>query len=233
MVYFRQMLDHSSSTFSYLLGEYGSHQAVLIDPVIQHIDLYLSVLREQNLELILTLETHVHADHVTAAGHLREITGARVAIGRQCNAPCADIQLCGDETLTFGDESIDVLATPGHTPGSVSYLWHERLFTGDALLIGGCGRTDFQGGNAGDLYDSVTHKIWPLPDETLIYPGHDDHQHYVSSVAQERQGNPRFLGKSRDEFIVLMNNPDLPAPGLIHQAVPANRQCGRELKHAA
>lgn len=233
MVYFRQMLDQSSSAYSYLLGEYASYQAVLIDPVVQHIDLYLSVLKEQNLELVLTLETHVHADHVTAAGLLREITGAQVAISRQCHAPCADIQLCGDEILTFGEESIDVLSTPGHTMGSLSYLWRDRLFTGDALLIGGCGRTDFQGGNAGDLYDSITHKIWPLADETLIYPGHDYHQHYVSSVAQERQNNPRFLGKSRDEFIELMNHLDLPAPCLIHQAVPANRQCGKELKHAA
>ncbi len=233
MVYFRQLFDSTSSTYTYLLGDAHAHAAVMIDPVAQHCNLYLSLLDEHKLKLDLILETHVHADHISGAHCLREQTGARVAMGKDCNASCADIQLRGDEMLTFGAEKVLVLATPGHTPGSLSYLWRERLFTGDALLIGGCGRTDFQGGDAGALYDSITHKIWPLAGETLVYPGHDYRQHEVSSVAQERRTNPRLAGKSRDEFIALMNQLELPAPRMLQAAVAANRHCGSERSHAA
>lgn len=226
MVYFRQLFDEESATYTYLLADGVSFRAVLIDPVADHANLYLSLLDEQKLTLNFVLETHVHADHITAAGILRRQTGACVAVGRACAAPCADLQLTGGEVLNFGNESIFVLDTPGHTPGSVSYLWRDRLFTGDALLIDGCGRTDFQQGDAGMLFDSIVHKIWNLPDETLVYPGHDYHQRYVSSVAQEKRSNARVAGKSRDEFIALMQNLELPQPRMIDRAVPANRQCG-------
>lgn len=226
MVYFRQLFDEESATYTYLLADGESLRAVLIDPVADHTNLYLSLLDEQKLTLAFVLETHVHADHITAAEKLRRQTGACVAVGRACGAACADLQLNGDEVLTFGTESIFVLDTPGHTPGSVSYLWRDRLFTGDALLIDGCGRTDFQQGDAGVLYDSIVHKIWNLPDETLVYPGHDYHQRYVSSVAQEKRSNARVAGKSRDEFIALMQNLDMQQPRMMDRAVPANRQCG-------
>lgn len=233
MTYFRQLFDTASFTYTYLLGEFDMHSAVLIDPVQEHADLYLSLLQEQGLTLRYVLETHVHADHVTGASALRKVTGAQTAVSIHGGVSCADVQLQGGETLYFGDEVMQVLATPGHTPGCVSYLWRDRLFTGDALLIGGCGRTDFQGGNAGTLYDSITRQIWPLADETLIYPGHDYHHRHVSSVAQEREINPRLSGKSRDEFIAIMNQLNLPQPDLIDVAVPANLQCGNEIAYAA
>ena len=232
MVYFRQLFDETSSTYTYLLGDLTHHEAVLIDPVREHVALYLSLLEEQGLKLRSVLETHMHADHITAASLLRETTGAYAIVSVHAGAKCADIHLQGDEVLPFGAETLAVLATPGHTPSCTSYVWRERLFSGDTLLIGGCGRTDFQGGDAGVLYDSITRKIWLLPGETLVYPGHDYHHRHVSSVAQERETNPRLMGKSRDEFITIMSNLNLPKPKLIDQTVPANQRCGQELSHA-
>ncbi|MHB1678142.1 MAG: MBL fold metallo-hydrolase [Sulfuriferula sp.] len=233
MIYFRQLFDTTSSTYTYLLGEHESQSAVLIDPVLGHDDLYLELLAEQHFNLRYLLETHVHADHITGASALRKATGAQTAISMYSGATCADVQLRGGEYLHFGNESIQVIATPGHTPTCVSYLWRDRVFTGDALLIGGCGRTDFQGGDAGQLYDSITNKLWALPDDTLVYPAHDYHHHHVSSVAQERETNPRLAGKSRNEFIAIMNALNLPQPRLIDLAVPANQHCGNEISHAA
>jgi glyoxylase-like metal-dependent hydrolase (beta-lactamase superfamily II) len=233
MIYFRQLFDETSSTYTYLLGDLTQHEAALIDPVREHVALYLALLDEQKLTLRAVLETHVHADHITGAAQLREQTGAQTVVSIHGGAPCADIHLQGDEQLHFGAETITVLATPGHTPGCTSYLWRDRLFSGDALLIGGCGRTDFQGGDAGVLHDSITRKIWPLAGETLIYPGHDYHHRHVSCVAQERESNPRLAGKSRDEFIAIMSKLNLPKPRLIDLAVPANQLCGQEEPHAA
>jgi glyoxylase-like metal-dependent hydrolase (beta-lactamase superfamily II) len=228
MIYFRQLFDSNSSTYTYLLGDLTQHAAVLIDPVREHVALYLSLLDEQGLKLRSVLETHIHADHITGASLLREQTGAQVMVGLGGDAKCADMQLQGDEILHFGSEMIAVLATPGHTAGCTSYLWRDRLFTGDALLIGTCGRTDFQGGDAGVLYDSITKKIWRLSGETLIYPGHDYQKKHVSSVEQERESNLRLTGKSRDEFIAIMSSLNLPMPRLIDIAVPANRNCGKD-----
>lgn len=233
MIYFRQLFDATSSTYTYLLGEYESHQAVLIDPVQAHDDLYLALLQEQHFTLRYLLETHIHADHITGASALRQATDAQTAISVHSGVSCADILLQGDELLHFGNEAIQVFPTPGHTQTCLSYLWRDRVFTGDALLIGGCGRTDFQGGDAGRLYDSITQKILTLKDETLVYPAHDYHHHHVSSVAQERESNPRLSGKSRAEFIAIMDQLDLPKPSLIDRAVPANEHCGNEVTHAA
>jgi glyoxylase-like metal-dependent hydrolase (beta-lactamase superfamily II) len=233
MIYFRQLYDESSSTYTYLLGDMTQHKAVLIDPVREHVALYLCLLDEQALKLCSVLETHVHADHITGAALLREQTGAQTVVSVHGGAHCADVHLQGDEVLHFGTENITTLATPGHTPGCTSYVWRDRLFSGDTLLIGGCGRTDFQAGDAGVLYDSITHKIWTLPGETLVYPAHDYHHLHVSSVAQERESNARLAGKSRDEFIAIMSNLNLPRPRLIDQAVPANQLCGQEEPHAA
>ena len=231
MIYFRQLFDMGSSTYTYLLGDLKRREAVLIDPVYEHLTLYLSLLHEQKLELGGVLETHIHADHITCAAALREQTGAKVMVSRLGGSRCADVELQEGDAVRFGSESVAVMATPGHTTGCVSYLWQDRLFTGDTLLIGTCGRTDFQGGDAGTLYDSITHRIWTLPGETLIYPGHDYQRKHVSSVEQERESNPHLTGKSRDEFVAIMSGLKLPAPLLMDRAVPANRHCGKV--HAA
>ncbi|RLA25985.1 MAG: MBL fold metallo-hydrolase [Gammaproteobacteria bacterium] len=226
---FKQLFDQATWTYTYLIADSVSKDAVFIDPVNTHIDDYLQLLNELDLNLKYSLETHVHADHITASGLLRQKTGALTGVGQLCGAETADIQIQDGDIFDFAtNEQIKVIATPGHTPGSVSFLWRDRVFSGDALFIGGCGRTDFQGGNAGDLYDSITQRLFTLPDETIVYPGHDYQGRWITNIKQERTSNPRIAGKSRAEFIEIMNNLNLPNPKLIDQAVPANRYCGLE-----
>ncbi len=225
MVLFKQLFDEISSTYTYLLADPHTRDAVLIDPVREQLERDLFVLREHALQLRYVLETHVHADHVTGAGLLRERTGARMAVGAECGAECADLQLQDGQLIRFGGEEIRVLSTPGHTPGSVTYQWRDRLFTGDALLIGACGRTDFQNGSADALYDSLL-RLMALEDETLVYPGHDYNGRTVSSIGEERRSNPYIARKSREEFVETMARLNLPKPRLIDIAVPANRACG-------
>ncbi len=226
-IVFRQLYDEDSGTLSYLLADPMSGDAVLIDTVREHVGHYLTLLQEMNLQLVWLLETHVHADHVTGAAGLKELTGARTVTGRHAGASCADILADDGHTVVFGNEVIRVIPTPGHTPGCVTYQWRDRLFTGDALLIGGCGRTDFQGGDAGTLYDSITTRLFTRHDETLVYPGHDYKGQRVSCIGQERTTNPRLAGQSRDEFIRLMSELKLPHPRRIDEALPANLRCGR------
>ena len=223
---FKQMFDTESSTYTYLLADESTRETVIIDPVASHIDDYIAMIKQHNLHLKYALETHVHADHITASGTLRERLGIKTGVSELCGAVAADMQLNDGEVLQFGAQQINVVATPGHTAGSVSFLYKDRIFTGDSLLINGCGRTDFQGGSAASLFDSIANKIFSLPDETLIYPGHDYNGRRVSSVAQEKAINPRLAGKTREEFIAIMNNLNLPKPKLIDIAVPANRMCG-------
>ncbi|HQS44766.1 MAG TPA: MBL fold metallo-hydrolase, partial [Methylotenera sp.] len=154
------------------------------------------------------------------------LTTAKTAVSNACGAETADIQLQDHDEIEFGAEKIKVIATPGHTPGSLSFLWRDRLFTGDSLLINGCGRTDFQGGDAGKLYDAITTRLFSLAPETLVYPGHDYNGRRVSSIAQEKLINPRLANKTKAEFVHLMENLNLPKPKLIDIAVPANRKCG-------
>ena len=228
-MHFKQLFDQETWTYTYLIADPVNKEAVLIDPVNTHIDDYLAMLAEFGLQLKYTLETHVHADHITASGLLRQKLGSQTGVGALCGAEAADFQMKDGDVFDFiNGEQIKVIATPGHTVGSMSFLWRDRVFTGDALLIGGCGRADFQGGDAGTLYDSITQRLFTLPDETLIYPTHDYQQRWVSSIMQERTTNPRLAGKSRDEFITIMNNLHLPKPKLIDEAVPANRFCGLE-----
>lgn len=223
---FKQFYDETSSTLTYLIADMVSKQAVLIDPVAENIGTYLQVISAYNLTLMYSLETHVHADHITGGGKLKSMTMAKTGVSQGCGAEAADIQLQDNDIITFGNESITVIATPGHTIGSVSFKWQDRVFTGDSLLINGCGRTDFQNGDAGKLYDCITTRLFTLADETLVYPGHDYNSKRVSSIAQEKLSNQRLANKSRDEFIQLMANLNLPKPKMIDIAVPANRQCG-------
>jgi glyoxylase-like metal-dependent hydrolase (beta-lactamase superfamily II)/rhodanese-related sulfurtransferase len=224
---FKQLFDQETWTYTYLIADTISKDAVFIDPVNTHINDYIAMLEVHGLQLKYTLETHVHADHVTAGGLLRQRLGAQTGVSKLCGAETADIQIQDGDIFEFaGGELIKVIATPGHTRGSISFLWRDRVFTGDSLLIGGCGRTDFQGGDAGAQYDCITQRLFTLPDETLVYPGHDYQQRWVSSIMQERTINPRLAGKSRQQFIEIMNNLNLPKPRLIDEAVPANRYCG-------
>jgi glyoxylase-like metal-dependent hydrolase (beta-lactamase superfamily II) len=219
---FKQFFDEPSSTYTYLIADDATGEAALIDPVREQVDGYLRLLRERGLELLWVLDTHVHADHITAANALKSHTGARTAVGAACGASGVDKPLCDGDAIIVGNEVIRAIATPGHTPGSMSYLWRDRVFTGDALLIGGCGRTDFQRGDAEALYYSITGKLFALDDDTLVFPGHDYKGRRVSSIAEEKALNPRLAGKSREDFVTLMRNLDLPLPKRINEALPAN-----------
>ncbi len=223
---FKQLFDQESFTYTYFLADEESHEAIFIDPVVNHVEDYLDLLANYGCKLKYSLETHVHADHVTGSGLLRQLTQAQTGVNQECGALCADMQLQHGDVLYFGNHLIQVIGTPGHTPGSTSYLIGDRLFTGDSLLINGCGRTDFQGGDPGLQFDNITGRLFTLPEETLVYPGHDYSGKRVSSIGQERSINPRLAFKSRDEFIQIMNNLNLPKPKLIDVAVPANRMCG-------
>ena len=221
-MFFKQLFDPASSTFTYLIADDATHEAVLIDPVIDQLERDLRMVREHGLSLKYTLETHVHADHVTAALALKQATGAQTAVARDCNAQGYDRYLENGDVILFGHQEIMVFATPGHTPGSVSYLWRDRVFTGDTLLISGCGRTDFQNGSAEALYDSITQTLFKLDEQTLVYPGHDYKGRRVSSIGEEKQFNARVAGKSREEFRAIMSSLNLPMPKRIHEAVPVN-----------
>ena len=222
-----QLFDLDSSTFSYLLVDAQRKVAVIIDPVAQHLSRDLLLLDRLGLQLAFVLETHAHADHVTSAGRLCAHTGARSAAPRGCGIECADLQLDDGTSLSFGDgETIRVLHTPGHTAGSMCYLWRDHLFTGDTLLINGCGRTDFQGGDARTLYISITEKLFVLPDETRMWPGHDYNGQSVSTIGWEKRNNRRLAGRDCISFVDLMNQLELPKPKLIEVAVPANRTLG-------
>jgi len=222
-----QLFDTESSTFTYILAGPGETDAVIIDPVERHWERDLRHLERLGLKLAYVLETHAHADHVTSAGRLRELTGAQACVPIGCGIAPAEVQLRDGDVIRFGkDETIRVLHTPGHTAGSMSYVWRGNAFTGDALLIDGCGRTDFQGGSADALYDSVTARLFTLPDETRMWPGHDYKGQSVSTIGWEKRHNARLANRSRDDFIRLMGELDLPKPRLIDEAVPANQNLG-------
>lgn len=222
-----QLFDEVSSTFTYVLADRAAGEAVIIDPVDTQIERDLALLGREKLKLMWVIETHAHADHVTSAGLIRQRTGARAAAPAGCNIGPADLQLFDGEEIRFGaGETVRAIHTPGHTAGSMSYLWRDHLFSGDTLLIVGCGRSDFQSGDAGALYDSITGKLFTLPGDTKVWPGHDYRGNTVSSIARERSTNPRLAGKSREQFIELMNNLNLPKPKLIDVAVPANLNLG-------
>jgi len=226
---FRQLIDPETFTYSYLLGDERTREAVLIDPVLEQIERDCALVGELGLRLHCVLETHVHADHVTASGRLRRRLGARIGAGACAGVRNADWALAHGQCVRVGDLRIEVRATPGHTAGCVTYICSDAgmAFTGDALLVRGCGRTDFQEGDAETLFHSVRDRIFSLPDETLLYPGHDYHGRTVSTVAEEKRFNPRLgLDVCLEEFREIMAHVDLAAPKRIAVAVPANLQSG-------
>ena len=204
---------------------------MIIDPVDEQLARDLSVLREHGLKLIWTLETHAHADHITSAGLLAEHAGARTAAPEGCGIGTAAVQLKDGDVVRFGSEQIKALHTPGHTAGSMSYLWRDHVFTGDTLLINGCGRTDFQSGSAAAMYRSLTEVLFALPDDTTVWPGHDYNGRSHSTIGAEKKGNARVAGKTLAEFKAIMDELNLPRPKRIDEAVPANLSSG--LRHDA
>jgi glyoxylase-like metal-dependent hydrolase (beta-lactamase superfamily II)/rhodanese-related sulfurtransferase len=232
---FRQLFEPVSSSYSYLLADPETKEAVLIDSVKETVDRDLQIIDELGLKLTHVLDTHVHADHVTGSGELRKRTGAKTVVSRHGGAPCADVLVDDGDTIRFGKHALQVRATPGHTNGCITYVTDDSAmaFTGDALLIRGCGRTDFQNGDAKKLYRSVNEKIFTLPDNALLYPGHDYKGRTVTSVREEKAFNPRFANKSEAEFVEIMNALKLDPPKEIQRAVPMNQRCGLEADEIA
>lgn len=226
-----QLFDATSSTYTYVLFDQTTREALIIDPVDEQIERDLATLREYGLKLVWTVETHAHADHITSAGKLAELAGARTAVPAGCGIGTAGTQLVHGDVLRFGGESLRALHTPGHTAGSMSFVWRDHVFTGDTLLINGCGRTDFQSGSATDLFRSLTQVLFALPDATMVWPGHDYNGRTHSTIGQEKASNARVAGKTEAEFVALMGSLNLPKPRRIDEAVPANLTSG--LRHDA
>lgn len=225
---FRQLFDPTTSTYTYLIADPETREATLVDPVLEQVDRDHALLTELGLTLKYCLETHIHADHITGTGQLREVTGCEGIVPEHAHAVCANRFIKDGDVLQVGHVTVEAIATPGHTDSHMAYLVNRtHLLTGDALFIRGCGRTDFQSGDAGTLYDSVTQRLFTLPDTTLVYPGHDYRGHTVSTIGEEKRWNPRFVGRDRENFIQFMSTLNLPNPKKIMEAVPANERCGR------
>lgn len=225
---FYQLFETESSTYTYIIADVESKEAAIIDPVLETVDRDLKLIEESSLKLKYVLDTHVHADHITGAGRIRERTGVKTALSCHAGVDCADIALRDGDELLLGKQKIKVLETPGHTNTCLSFVFRDKVFTGDALLIRGTGRTDFQQGSSDKLFDSIHEKIFTLPPETLVYPGHDYRGQTSSTVELEKKWNPRLgMNRSKDEFIRIMADLKLANPKKIHESVPANMACGR------
>jgi len=223
---FRQLFDSVSGTYTYLLASRRGGEALIIDPVIEKVDRYLQLIHELDLKLVKAVDTHLHADHITGLGALRDRTHCITVMGEQTKADVVSMRLAEGEKLSIEGLALDVLYTPGHTDDSYSYLMGDRVFTGDTLLIRGTGRTDFQNGDPRQQYDSIFNKLLKLPESTLLFPAHDYKGETVSTIGEERAFNPRLQVKSVDEYVALMNSLNLPNPKMMDVAVPANMKVG-------
>ena len=223
---FRQLFDSVSSTYSYLLASRQGGEALIIDPVLEKVDRYLQLVDELDLRLVKAVDTHLHADHLTGLGALRDRTHCVTVMGERSKVDVVSMRLWEGDKLTIEGVALDALYTPGHTDDSYSFLMRDRVFTGDTLLIRGTGRTDFQNGDPRAQYDSIFNKLLRLPDETMIFPAHDYKGETVSTIGEERAFNPRLQVKSVDQYVELMNNLNLPNPKMMDVAVPANMRVG-------
>lgn len=225
---FRQLFDDESCTFTYLISAGEGCEAVIIDPVKKNVKQYLKLIGELGLKLTTALDTHLHADHITGTGLLNQKTGCSIMMGLESKALCVSKNFHDNEVLSFDGFELRALYTPGHTDDSYCFLMQDRVFTGDTLFIRGSGRTDFQHGDSTLQYQSITNKLFSLPDETLVYPGHDYNGMTVSTIGEEKRFNPRLQVSSSEEYVELMNGLNLAQPKFMHIAVPANQQCGME-----
>ncbi|HEY7300821.1 MAG TPA: MBL fold metallo-hydrolase [Xanthobacteraceae bacterium] len=223
---FRQLFDSQSGTYTYLLASRRGGEALIIDPVLERVERYLQLIKELDLKLVKAVDTHLHADHITGLGALRDRTSCITVMGEHSKVDVVSMRLAEGDRLTIEGLALDVVYTPGHTDDSYSFVTSDRVFTGDTLLIRGTGRTDFQNGDPRAQYDSIFNKLLRLPDETLVFPAHDYKGETASTIAEERAFNPRLQVKSIDEYVELMNNLKLPNPKLMDVAVPANMRVG-------
>ena len=226
-MFIRQLFDRETSTYTYLIADEVSNEAAIIDPVKEQLERDILLIEQLGFNLKYTLETHVHADHITSSGQIRDKFGSKVALHENSGAKCADMLLKDGDELTLGDVVIKAIHTPGHTNADLSFLVEDTIFTGDALLVRDCGRTDFQAGSSSTLYNSINEKIFSLDEKTTIYPGHDYYGFTASTVKEEKQFNNRLgNGKTEDEFVEIMANLDLALPRKIKESVPGNTNCG-------
>jgi glyoxylase-like metal-dependent hydrolase (beta-lactamase superfamily II)/rhodanese-related sulfurtransferase len=223
---FRQLFDSVSGTYSYILASRAGGEALILDPVLEKVDRYCQLLRELDLKLVKAVDTHLHADHVTGLGELRDRTHCVTIMGEQSKADVVAMRVSEGDKVTIEGLSLDAIYTPGHTDDSYSYLMGDRVFTGDTLLIRGTGRTDFQNGNARAQYDSIFNRLLKLPDETLVFPAHDYKGDTVSTIGEEKRYNPRLQVRSVEEYVELMGNLKLPNPKMMDVAIPANMHVG-------
>jgi glyoxylase-like metal-dependent hydrolase (beta-lactamase superfamily II)/rhodanese-related sulfurtransferase len=223
---FRQLFDSVSGTYSYLLASRAGGEALILDPVLEKVDRYCQLLRELDLKLVKAIDSHLHADHITGLGELRDRTHCVTIMGEQSKADVVAMRVGDGDRVMIEGLSLDVMYTPGHTDDSYSYVMADRVFTGDTLLIRGTGRTDFQNGSARAQYDSIFGRLLKLPDETMVFPAHDYKGDTVSTIGEEKRFNPRLQVRSVDEYVELMNNLKLPNPKLMDVVVPANMHVG-------
>src|SRR5437867_2378747 len=223
---FRQLFDSVSGTYTYLLASRRGGEALIIDPVLEKVQRYIQLIKELDLKLVKAVDTHLHADHITGLGALRDHTHCITVMGEMSKADVVSMRLADGDKLTIGGVALEAIYTPGHTDDSYSFLMNDRVFTGDTLLVRGTGRTDFQNGDARAQYDSIFNKLLKLPDETLVFPAHDYKGETVSTIGEEKRHNPRLQVRSADEYAALMASLDLPNPKMMDVAVPANMRVG-------
>ena len=223
---FKQVFDQKSSTYTYLIASSKGREALIIDPVIENVDNYIKLLNDLELKLVKVIDTHIHADHITGATKLKDLTKCSTIMGEHTPAETVEIKVKDEEFINLDDLRIKAIYTPGHTSDSFSFLMDNYLFSGDTLLINGTGRTDFQNGNAKDSYDSIFNKLLKLPDETFLYPAHDYKGEKVSTIGKERKQNPRLQVSSVEEYIDIMNNLNLKKPDKIDFNVSKNIKLG-------
>ena len=225
---FKQLFDKTSSTYTYLISSGPGREAIIIDPVLEHVNNYINLLNKLNLKLVKVIDTHIHADHITGMSKLKKQTDCETVMGEKTPADVVTIKLKDQENIFIDNIKIKAVYTPGHTYESFSFIMDDRVFTGDTLLINGTGRTDFQNGNPYDSYNSIFNILLKLPDKTKVYPAHDYNGNFFSTIETERKNNPRLQIKSADEYAEIMNNLNLPNPKLMDVAIPRNLKLGEK-----